>query len=257
MTTQRTPLKHIVSALCAVPERSMRTHLLAEKLCALSPGDVAHLLQKIITSASVRRGDYCLVLEALSVPLLTRRAGNAFMSDVYVCAQHAGFDELVRILSRPGPSRHYDGADETGADELPSGVRVSMARSGNRQQLARMLSDTNALVIRTLLKNPALTESDVLKLSSQRPAAADVQREVFHSRTWSTRYSVKKALIFNPYTPTDIGMKIVHMLMVQDLRRVADSQDLHPWLRDTARQYLQSESCTAPAQDFSDMSEGY
>jgi hypothetical protein len=241
MRIQIPPAEQIVSALRAVPERSMRTHLLIEKLCALSPEDVAQLLQTIITEAAGRRGDYGLALEALSVPQLTLRAGNAFMSDVYVCARQSGFEELLRILSRSGPGRAYDEKQETGQDEIPSGVRVSMARSGNRQKLACLLADTNPLVIRALLKNPSLTESDVLKLSSRRPAAADVQREVFHSRKWSARYSVKKALVLNPYTPTDIGMKIVHMLMIQDLRSIAESRDLHPWLCETALQYVRAE----------------
>jgi hypothetical protein len=61
---------------------------------------------------------------------------------------------------------------------------------------------------------------------------------VFHSRKWSARYAVKKALILNPYTPTDIGMKIVHALMMQDLRHVVGSRDLHLWIREAARQRL-------------------
>jgi len=240
MSTQIPTAEQIVKALCAVPERAMRTQLLAERLCALEPDAAARLMQAIIVAARVRRGGYCLALEALSVPLLTRRAGNAFMSDMYTCARQSGFEDLVRILSRPPASRVSSDAPADGADEIPSGMRVSMARSGNRHQLARLLSDTNPLVIRELLKNPALTESDVLKLSSRRPVAADVQREVFHSRRWAARYSVKKALILNPYTPTDIGIKIVHLLMVQDLRRVAESRDLHPWLRESALERMRS-----------------
>ena len=105
-------------------------------------------------AAAERRGDYCLALEALDVPLLTHRAGNSFMSDVYVCAKHAGFEELVRLLSRPDSSRVFNNTGESSSDEIPSGVRVSMAKRGNRQQLERMFSDPNAQVIRTLLKNP-------------------------------------------------------------------------------------------------------
>lgn len=237
MSEQTSPQK-IVNMLSVVPEHSMRTHVLAEKLCALEPSRVAEVLQAIITAAAERRGDYCLALEAINVPLLTRMAGNAFMSDVYVHARRSGFDELVRILLRPDPSRVSSNAGEKRSDEIPSGMRVTMAKSGNRRQLERMFSDTNPLVIRALLKNPSLTESDVLKLSSRRPAEGDVQREVFRNRKWSARYAVKKALVLNPYTPTEIGIKIVHMLMVQDVRLVAESRDLHQWLREAARERL-------------------
>jgi len=230
--------EQIVNTLSAVPERSMRTHVLAEKLCALKPDAAAEVMQEIITAAAQQRGDYCLALEALNVPLLTRMAGNAFMSDVYMHAKRSGFEELVRILLRPDPSRVSSNVGEKSSDEIPSGMRISMAKSGNRQQFERLFADTNPLVIRTLLKNPILTESDVLKLSSKRPAEADIQREVFHNRKWSARYAVKKALVLNPYTPTEISIKIVHMLMVQDVRLVAESRDLHQWLREAARERL-------------------
>ena len=98
MTSKTLSPQQIVSALRAVPDRSMRRHLLAEKLCALAPDAVAELLQAIIKAAAERRGEYCLALEALDVPLLTSRAGNSFMSDVYVCAKCSGFEELVRLL---------------------------------------------------------------------------------------------------------------------------------------------------------------
>ena len=88
-------------------------------------------------------------------------------------------------------------------------------------------------------QNPALTESDVLKLCSRRPAAADVQREVFSNKKWYARYHVKKALICNPYTPTDLGLKILHFLLAQDVLFVAQSLDLHPALREMAVQMLQ------------------
>lgn len=243
MTMQSSHLKQFVSALCAVTERSMRTHRLTEKMCRFKPDEVAEVLQAIIVAAAEYRGDYSRALEALDVGLLTSKAGNSFMSDVYVCAKNAGFEELIRLLSRPDSSRVFDNTGENSADEIPSGVRVSMAKRGNRDQLTRMFADTNSQVIRTLLRNPALTESDVLKLASRRPAAANIQREVFHSRKWSARYAVKKALILNPYTPTDIGMKIVYVLMVQDLRSVAESGDLHLWLREIARQRLSGAGC--------------
>ena len=130
MIMQSSDPKQIFSALFTVPERSMRTHLLMEKLCALASDEVAELLQAIIVGAAARKGNYSLLLEALDVGLLTRRAGNSFMSDVYVCAQRLGFEELVRLLSRPGSSRVFNDAGESSSDETPSGVRIAMAKCG-------------------------------------------------------------------------------------------------------------------------------
>ena len=45
------------------------------------------------------------------------------------------------------------------------------------------------------------------------------------------------------YVNPDIGMKLVHVLMVQDVRHVAQSRDLHPWICETARNYLGTAGC--------------
>ena len=241
-------LKQIIATLCAVPDAAMRSHILAEKVQGLAPAQAAELLQHIIVWASRRKGPYCLALDALSVPLLTQRMGNPFMSDLYTAAQDKGFDELVSLLSRPEASRTTDQEPDP-QEDFPAGVRVSRAKKLKGTELARMFADSNPRVIRALLQNPALTESDVLKLCSRRPACADVQREVFGSRKWVARYSVKKALIFNPYTPTELGLKLVHFLMMQDVRLVAQSFDLHPALRETARQYLHANSSSGCVPD--------
>jgi hypothetical protein len=234
-------LKQIIVTLHAVPDPAMRSHILAEKVQALAAAQAAELLQQIIVGASTRKGPYCLVLDALSVPLLTQRLGNPFMSDLYIAAQGMGFDDLVLLLSRPEASRTAE-QEHDPQEDLPAGVRVSRAKKLKGTELARMFADSNPRVIRALLQNSALTESDVLKLCSRRPASADVQREVFNSRKWAARYSVKKALIFNPYTPTELGLKIIHFLMAQDVLFVAQSLDLHPALREMAQQRLKEKN---------------
>ena len=234
-------LRQILTTLQAVPDKAMRSHILAEKVQALPASQAAELLQAVIAGASRHKGRYLLILDAFSVPLLTQRMGNGYMSDLYTAARDQGFEELVSLLSRPEASRSAD-EEPSLQDDLPAGVRMSRAKTLNRNELARMLADTDPRVIRTLLQNPALTESDVLKLCSRRPAAADVQREVFSSKKWSARYRVKKALVYNPYTPTDLGLKIIHFLMAQDVLFVAQSLDLHPALREIARQLLQEKN---------------
>ncbi len=238
MTHHNSLLQKLISTLQAVPDAAMRSHILAEKVQALPALQAAKLLQAVIVGASRHKGPYCLLLDAFSVPLLTQRMGNGFMSALYTAAQDQGFEELVSLLSRPDASRAADDQEPAPQDDLPAGVRMSRAKTLNRNELTRMLADTDPRVIRTLLQNPALTESDVLKLCSRRPAAAAVQREVFSNKKWSSRYRVKKALAYNPYTPTDLGLKIIHFLMAQDVLYVAQSLDLHPALREMAQQRL-------------------
>ena len=246
MAPEITLLQQINASLSSVPDSAMRSLLLAEKVQGLTARQAAELLQAIVLGASRDKGDYCLLLDALNVPLLATRLGNPFMREIYSVAQVEGFEELAGILSRPEASRSADQEPEP-QDDLPSGVRISRAKQLRGPQLVRMFADTDPRVIRAVLQNPSLTESDVLKLCSRRPAFAAVQQEVMKSRKWIARYAVKKALIFNPYSPTELGLKLVHFLMLQDLRLVADSLDLHPAIREVARQKIKDSEQSLPS----------
>ncbi len=247
MAPDTTLLQQVITSLSAVPDSAMRSHLLAEKLQELTPGRAAELLQAIVVGASRDKNDSRLAFDALHVPMLASRLGNPFMSDIYTAAQEGGFEELVSLLTRPEASRSAEQGAEP-QDDMPAGVRISQAKQVRGPQLARMFADTDPRVIRVVLQNPSLTEADVLKLCSRRPAIAAVQLEVAASRKWIARYGVKKALIFNPYTPTELGLKLVHFLMLQDLRLVAESQVLHSAIREIARQKIaEAENFSGPA----------
>jgi hypothetical protein len=98
-----------------------------------------------------------------------------------------------------------------------------------------LLADPAALVIRQLLQNPRLTEKDVLKIAARRPAVADVLREVFRAERWVRRYSVKRALCLNPYTPGEITARLLPLLRREDLKLVATDATLHERVRGDAR----------------------
>ncbi|MGD8861254.1 MAG: hypothetical protein PVI30_14700, partial [Myxococcales bacterium] len=112
----------------------------------------------------------------------------------------------------------------------------ALARRNDRDLITRVLRDPHPDVIRILLGNPALTEEDVVRLWARRPASREVQREVFGSPRWIVRYTVKTALVLNPYTPVDVALQIAPHLKAQDLRRVARSNDLRTELRQACGQ---------------------
>ena len=96
------------------------------------------------------------------------------------------------------------------------------------------------MVIRTLLKNPRIVESDVLQICSKTPVHEDILREVYKNKKWISRYHVKRALIFNPYTPPQIGLKLIHFMMKQDLLPIVNNAHIHSQIRNIAKQRLQS-----------------
>ncbi len=78
--------------------------------------------------------------------------------------------------------------------------------------LEKLLHDQDPGVIRNLLSNPRVTETEVLKLSSRTPVSPRVLEEVARSPRWISRYRVKKALVLNPYTPLGISLPLLGFL---------------------------------------------
>jgi len=133
---------------------------------------------------------------------------------------------------------HVDAAARADAKlfTLPLGVLKSRARlTRNPDELSRLAIATNPSVIREVLKNPRLTEELVVRIASRRPARPEPLEEIWKSSRWNNRPAVRKALVFNPYLPPEIGVKIVALLGQADLREVANDGKLHLSVRELAQ----------------------
>src|SRR6185369_13973739 len=96
-----------------------------------------------------------------------------------------------------------------------------------RQQIERLLRDPDPAVVENLLNNPVMTEREVLRVASRRPVHPEVLLRVFANRKWAMRYRVRKALVYNPYTPTQVALSLVTFLQTTDLRDIARDPGVH------------------------------
>ena len=115
----------------------------------------------------------------------------------------------------------------------------TMARlTRNPDELARLATLSEPSVVRNALINPRLTEGVVVRIASRRPARPEPLVEIWNSPRWATRLEVRRALVFNPYLPPEIGAKIVPTLAEADLRVIARDGSLHPDVRAQAQALL-------------------
>jgi hypothetical protein len=133
-----------------------------------------------------------------------------------------------------GPLPASQAPGDLDLSRLPLGERKSLARGRDRNRLERLLLDPEPAVVHNLLRNSRLVERNVLSLTARRPVRAEVLREIYQSR-WGQRYTIRLALVCNPYTPSDITLKLVGFLLRKDLRQVAADGSLHPLVRAEAK----------------------
>jgi len=105
---------------------------------------------------------------------------------------------------------------------LTLGERKSLARRPDRETMQRLLHDPHPDVIRRCLRNPRMTEDDVVRLSARRPGRGDVLAEIARSR-WVHCPRVRIALVLNPASPVEITARIVGLLLRSELAMVSRS----------------------------------
>jgi hypothetical protein len=207
-----------------------------EVLIALPPVEAARLCSEI-----VRRGrdgaPYDVALLALGALLDAGDLGYQQHAELYDRARELGDDALARLLlsaSPPPPGRPAPAVVIPGYRELTLGHKKSLARGRRRDVLQRLLRDPDASVLQILLGNPRLTESDVVGVAARRPTTAAAQRAIFASERFISRYNVKRALVLNPYTPSDLAARLVPLLTLADLAEIANDPSLPEQVRQAA-----------------------
>lgn len=236
----------LVQELLPIEELSIRTRALAEKLNQLDAETIAEVLYYICQQSSKGESRFRELLFSCSdTATLAEIMGDIKLTSVNLIADEKGFQPVVRLLSKPSPLK---GLQETPpgrdaywmTDYFTIGERVSLAKGQDRHALQRLMSDPHPLVIRQLLKNPRLTEQEVVRIAARRPANPKILEEVYKSSRWIERYEVKVTLVRNPYTPPRIAVTLVNFLLRSDLIEVKNDSQLHPTLREAANELLES-----------------
>jgi hypothetical protein len=106
---------------------------------------------------------------------------------------------------------------------LTLGERKALARRPDRETLQKLLADPHPEVIGRLLRNPRLTEDDVVRLAAKRPGRSEVLAEIARSTRWVHRPRVRMSLVMNPATPPEIAARIAGLLVRPELDLVARS----------------------------------
>ena len=123
-----------------------------------------------------------------------------------------------------------------GAEHLTDKQQARLTRDPD--VLSRLATVSNPAVLRNVLLNPRLTEPLVVRIAARRPARPEPLVEIWKTPRWSVRHAVRRALVFNPYLPPEVGAKIVPLLNASDLRELVADTGLLPALRQQAARLL-------------------
>jgi hypothetical protein len=215
----------------------------ARELAARHPVDATELIHHLLELSSRGSEPARCALRAITAALSLEAAGLPEASELRRMAQTQSLAGVAALFAQ-GPARKEMDADAAARADARAfteslGHLKQKARSTrDPDQLSRLAMATNPSVVRNALLNPRLTEDLVVRIAARQPARPEPLLEIWRSPRWSARPGVRRALVFNPYLPPEIGAKIVPLLAAPELQELARTESLHPALREQARLLL-------------------
>jgi hypothetical protein len=99
---------------------------------------------------------------------------------------------------------------------------VSAARAGE-ENIRQFLHDPSPRVVRALLKNPRVSDDDVLIIATRKNLPADILVTISKDKRWAESYAVRLALARNPQSPLSVSLSVARFLRLFDLEEITRS----------------------------------
>jgi hypothetical protein len=113
--------------------------------------------------------------------------------------------------------------------------KVKLALRGNKDARTVLSREGNKVVRTMVLRNPRITDGEVLMMAQNRTIDEEVIRIITDRREWMQNYRIRHALATNPKTPIPVALRQVDTLAIRDLRLIAKSRNVHSTVAQRAR----------------------
>lgn len=122
--------------------------------------------------------------------------------------------------------------------ELNVADKIKIALTGDKEWRTIFLKDANKLVSSAVLKNPRITEGEVLMVAKNRSASDELIRLINLNREWVKNYEIRRALIMHPKTPLPKALRYMGTLGEKDIKNLAKSRNVSQVLVNNARRIM-------------------
>jgi hypothetical protein len=116
--------------------------------------------------------------------------------------------------------------------------KIKMALTGDKEWRSVLVRDANKLVSGGVIKNPRITEAEVLALVKAGIQNDEIIRLICANREWIKNYNIRKALITNNKTPVQNAMRYLDTMGEKDLASFAKSKNISTVISTMAKRNL-------------------
>jgi hypothetical protein len=140
-----------------------------------------------------------------------------------------------------------DAVDEAGDEYLSKyklaqvmgiGEKIKMALSGDKEWRKILVKDANKLVSGGVMKNPRMSEPEVLTVLKAGVQNDEIMRLICANKEWVKNYQIRKALIENPKTPLANALRYLGTMNEKELSGYAKSKNISSVVATQAKRML-------------------
>ena len=154
-------------------------------------------------------------------------------------------------LTQPVDPEEYEPVDEEDekfqskyqqAQAMGISDKIKMALTGDKEWRGLLIKDANKLVSGAVVKNPRMTEGEVLAIVKTAVQNDEIIRVICANKEWVKNPLIRKALAENSKTPLPVALRYVASLSEKDLAAMAKSKNISSVIASQARRILLSKT---------------
>lgn len=102
--------------------------------------------------------------------------------------------------------------------------KMILAPKAKKNERAILIRDGNSSVIRMIVRNPRIEDTEIVRIARDVSTPADVLDQIGKNRKWMQNQEVRLSIIRNPRTPTSLALRHLPFLPPKDISVLAKSQ---------------------------------
>lgn len=122
--------------------------------------------------------------------------------------------------------------------KMRTSEKLRLAMVGNAAARALLIRDKSKQVSMAAIGSPQMTDTEAVPIARSKEVSEDILRFIANRSSWMKNYELKRALVFNPKTPTGISLKFLAHMMPGDLKDLARSKNIAAPIKSAALQRM-------------------
>ncbi len=120
--------------------------------------------------------------------------------------------------------------------------KIKLALKGNKEARSILIKDANKLVSGSVLKNPRISDGEVVAVANSKSASEDLLRIIAANSQWMSLYAIRSGLVHNSKTPPAIAMKLLPTLSDAEIAKLTKSKGVSGAVSTAAKRLMNAKA---------------